>query len=94
MNYRSVIISKIGSPEVLQVIETPLREPNEHETRIRVLYTGIGFTDILMRYGNYIYAPKIPFVPGYEIVGIVDAIGRQVTGISVGQRYLYLLIFN
>ena len=92
MNYKSVIISKIGGPEVLQVIETPLREPTDYETRIRILYTGIGFTDVLMRYGNYIYAPKIPFVPGYEIIGIVDAIGKQVTDISVGQSVAALTV--
>ena len=94
MNYKSVIISKIGGPEVLHVIETPLREPNDYETRIRILYTGIGFTDVMMRYGNYIYAPKIPFVPGYEIIGIVDAIGKQVTGISVGQRVAALTVYG
>ena len=42
--------------------------------------------------GNYIYAPKIPFVPGYEIVGVVDAIGKGVTGIFVGQRVAALTV--
>jgi NADPH:quinone reductase-like Zn-dependent oxidoreductase len=92
VNYKSVIITKIGGPEVLQLVDTPLRIPDDNETRIKILYAGVGFTDILMRYGNYIYAPKIPFVPGYEIVGIVDLVGKGVTGISVGQRVAALTV--
>ncbi len=92
MNYNSVIITKFGGPDVLQVVKTSLRLPAENEVRIRILYTGVGFTDILMRYGNYIYAPKVPFVPGYEIVGVVDAVGKSVTGVSVGQRVAALTV--
>lgn len=92
VNYKSVLITKIGGPEVLKLVETPLRMPENNETRVRILYAGVGFTDILMRYGNYIYAPKIPFVPGYEIVGVVDAIGKGVTGIFVGQRVAALTV--
>ena len=76
----------------MQIVHTPLRIPAANETRIKILYTGVGFTDILMRYGNYLYAPKIPFAPGYEIVGVVDAVGKNVTGISVGQRVAALTV--
>ncbi len=92
MNYKNVLITKIGGPNVLQIVHTPLHAPADNETRIRILYTGVGFTDILMRYGNYLYAPKIPFAPGYEIVGVVDAVGKSVTGISVGQRVAALTV--
>jgi NADPH:quinone reductase-like Zn-dependent oxidoreductase len=45
-----------------------------------------------MRYGNYRFAPPIPFVPGYEVVGIVDAIGADVTGVAIGQRVAALTV--
>jgi NADPH:quinone reductase-like Zn-dependent oxidoreductase len=45
-----------------------------------------------MRYGNYRFAPPIPFVPGYEIVGIVDAVGTEVVGIAVGQQVAALTV--
>lgn len=64
MNYKSLIITKKGAPDVLKVVETPLRLPGPNETRVKVLYTGVGFTDVIMRYGYYAYAPKIPFAPG------------------------------
>jgi NADPH:quinone reductase-like Zn-dependent oxidoreductase len=42
--------------------------------------------------GGYIYQPKLPFVPGYEIAGVIDAIGPGVTGFSVGQRVAALTV--
>jgi NADPH:quinone reductase-like Zn-dependent oxidoreductase len=42
--------------------------------------------------GGYIYQPKLPFVPGYEIAGVVDAIGHGVTGFSIGQRVAALTV--
>jgi NADPH:quinone reductase len=85
MNYKSVIITRKGPPNVLQMIESPLRPPAASEVRVRILYCGVGFTDLIMRYGNYRFAPPIPFVPGYEVVGIVDALGADVSGPAVGQ---------
>lgn len=92
MNYASVIITRKGSPDVLQVIENPLRAPESDEVRIKILYTGVGFTDVIMRYGYYPYAPKMPFAPGYEIIGIVDVVGSGVTGVAVGQKVAALTV--
>ena len=90
--YKSVIITEKGPPKVLQVVENELRLPAVNEVRIKIICTGVGFTDVIMRYGNYIFAPKIPFVPGYEIVGIVDALGEDVMDVSVGQRVAALTV--
>ena len=78
MKYKSVIITRKGAPDVLKIIDNDLREPVAGEARIKVLATGVGRTDIVMGRGFYPYAPKIPFVPGYEIVGVVDALGAGV----------------
>jgi NADPH:quinone reductase len=59
---------------------------------VRVTAAGVGSTDLIMLAGKYLYAPKIPFVPGYEIAGIVDAIGVGVTGFKVGQRVAALTV--
>jgi NADPH:quinone reductase-like Zn-dependent oxidoreductase len=84
MTYKSVIVTQYGGPEVLQVVENKLREPDAGEARVRVLATGVGGTDIHYRYGRSPLSPKVPFVPGYEIVGVVDAIGPGVTRAKVG----------
>ena len=86
MKYKSVIITKRGGPDVLQITENDLRSPKPGEARIRVLATGVGRTDINYRYGLSPFAPKVPFVPGYEIMGVVDAVGNDVTKVTVGAR--------
>jgi NADPH:quinone reductase-like Zn-dependent oxidoreductase len=48
----------------------------------------------MMLTGSYLYAPKIPFVPGYEVASVVDAIGRGVTGFEVGQRVAALTVYG
>lgn len=94
MKYKSVIITRKGSPDVLKVVDNDLREPRSGEARIRILATGVGRTDVIMRRGFYPYAPKIPFAPGYEIVGIVDAIGAGVTRIAAGNRVAALTVYG
>ncbi len=86
MTYKSVVAVRRGGPEVLQIVENPLREPGPGEARIRVLAVGVGGTDVNYRYGRSPLAPKPPFVPGYEIVGVVEAIGTGVSGVSAGDR--------
>jgi len=94
MRYKSVIVTKRGGPEVLQVIENDLRAPSAGETRIKILATSVCLPDVQARYGQTPIAPKIPFVPGYAIIGIVDAIGKGVTNAAVGDRVAALTIFG
>jgi NADPH:quinone reductase-like Zn-dependent oxidoreductase len=91
MNYKSVVVTKRGGPEVLQIVENEMRLPTAKEARIKVLATGVGRTDINYRYGLSPFAPKVPFVPGYEIMGIVDAIGKGVTRVAVGDPVAALI---
>jgi NADPH:quinone reductase len=89
---KAVMLTKKGGPEVLEVVELPLPVPQAGEVRVKVLVTGVGATDITMRRGSYPYAPKIPFVPGYESVGLVDAVGPNVTSLKVGDKVCALLV--
>ena len=90
--YKSVIISEKGPPNVLKLIENELREPSDNEVRIKIICTGVGFTDVIMRYGHYIFAHKIPFIPGYEIIGTVEMLGRGVTNVLKGQLVAALTV--
>ncbi len=86
MKYKSVVVTKRGGPQVLQITENDLRPPSAREARIKVLATGVGRTDINYRYGYSPLSPQVPFVPGYEIMGVVDAVGDGVTQVVVGDR--------
>jgi NADPH:quinone reductase len=90
--YRAVMLTKKGGPEVLHVVELPMERPGPGQLRVRVRAAGVGSTDLMMFSGNYAYAPKPPFVPGYEVAGVVDAIGSGVTGFEVGQRVAALTV--
>ena len=91
MKYKSVIATRTGGPEVLQVIENDLRLPSAGEVRIKTLAAAVCQPDTTARKGTAFYSgtplgQKMPFVPGYAIVGVVDAIGEGVAGVSVGDR--------
>jgi NADPH:quinone reductase-like Zn-dependent oxidoreductase len=81
-----VIISGLGGPEVMMTVEEEMPEPGAGQVRVRVLAAGVAFADILMRRGLYPDQPKLPFTPGYDVVGDVDAVGAGVKEFRVGQR--------
>ena len=63
MRYRRVIISRFGGPEVLEVIEDNLRDPQPGEVRVKVLAAGVSWVESMMRHGLYPRQPKPPFTP-------------------------------
>jgi len=89
---QAVMLTKKGGPEVLEKVDLPMPEPGPGEVRVKVRATGVGATDTAMRRGSYPYAPAIPFVPGYESIGIVDAVGAGVTTLKEGDRVCALLV--
>jgi len=89
---QAVMLTKKGGPEVLETVELPMPEPGPGEVRVKVRATGVGATDVTMRRSSYPYAPPIPFVPGYESIGIVDAVGAGVTTLKEGERVCALLV--
>jgi NADPH:quinone reductase-like Zn-dependent oxidoreductase len=83
---RQVWITKAGPPEVLEVREAPDPVAGEGQLRVRVRAAGINFADLMARMGLYPDAPKLPCVVGYEVSGVVDQVGAQVTGFAEGDR--------
>jgi NADPH:quinone reductase-like Zn-dependent oxidoreductase len=86
MKYKSIVVTKRGGPEVLEIVENDLRPPSAGEARIRILATAVCQDDIATRIGNRPFLPKIPFVPGYTMLGVVETIGEGVTNVAVGDR--------
>lgn len=86
MSWLSVDITEFGGPENLAVIEhEALPEPAAGELRVKVLTAGTGFTDTIIRQGQYVdVKDKAPFTIGYDWVGEVDAVGAGVTDFQVG----------
>lgn len=91
---RAVWITQAGGPEVLAVREAPDPVPRAGQVRIRVHAAGLNFAEVMARQGLYPDAPKPPCVVGYEVAGVVDALGPDVEGPAVGQRVLALVRFG
>jgi synaptic vesicle membrane protein VAT-1 len=91
---KAVEIRRAGPPETLEVGEAPLPQPGAGEVRIRVHRAGVNFADILARQGIYPDAPKMPFVPGYEVSGVVDLVGPGVEGFRGGERVAAITRFG
>ncbi len=91
---RSVFIVRTGPPESLEVREIEVPSPQDGELLVRVHAVGVNFADVVARRGLYPDAPKRPFVPGYEVAGLVEDLGAGVEGWKPGQRVVSLTHFG
>ena len=66
--------------------ELPTPEPGPGQVRLRVAATALGYVDGLMAQGRYQIKPPLPYVPGGEIAGVVEAVGAGVSTLAVGDR--------
>lgn len=94
MTWQNISISKFGGPEVLDLTEeSVIPEPGPGQVRVKVLAAGTGFTDIFIRRGRYPdYKGPVPFIPGYDIVGVVDKVGSDVASPQQGQMVADLCV--
>jgi len=79
--HRRVVAARYGGPEVLEVVREPIPEPRAGEVRIRVTRCGVAFGDVMRRKGTL--APRAPFTPGYDVVGVVEGGGPEWDGVRV-----------
>jgi NADPH:quinone reductase-like Zn-dependent oxidoreductase len=96
MSYKRVVITGFGGPEVLKIEDVAtLPEPKPGEVRVKVFVTSAAFTDVMIRKGMYPdVKEKPPFSPGYDMVGVVDKLGEDVTRFRVGQKVADLTVIG
>jgi NADPH:quinone reductase-like Zn-dependent oxidoreductase len=80
-----IVVTHYGGPDALQVLEDDCPEPKDGEVRVRVLATGVSLPDVMMREGIHPETPKLPFTPGWDLVGEVDRVGNGVTDLKPRQ---------
>jgi NADPH2:quinone reductase len=83
----AIRIHKNGGPEVLQWEGVEVGDPGSGQVRIRQEAAGLNFIDVYHRTG--LYKQQMPFTPGVEGAGIVDAVGDGVTNVKKGDRVAY-----
>lgn len=70
----------------MRMHELPLPQPGPGQVRVAVRAASLNFPDLLIVEGKYQFKPPLPFVPGAEFSGVVEAVGEGVTGLRVGDR--------
>lgn len=86
---KAIRVHTPGGPEALAYEDVPTPEPGEGEALVRVAASGVNFVDVYHREGRYPLA--LPFTPGSEAAGTVEAVGANVTDVAVGDRVAWAM---
>ncbi len=84
---QAIRVHSYGEPDVLRLEEIPVPEPGPGEARVKIAAIGVNFIDVYQRTGQY--PGNLPFIPGSEAAGTVDAVGPGVTFVKPGDRVAY-----
>lgn len=87
---KAICCTTFGPPEALQLLDVPSPSPQAGQVVIGVKACGVNFPDTLMIQNKYQFKPPMPFSPGGEVAGVVEAVGEGVTSFRVGDRVLAL----
>lgn len=85
-NMKAIVVERFGGSEVLRACERSVPEPGTGEVRVRLAATGVNPVETYIRSGAYGALPELPYVPGNDGAGVVDAVGASVVGVRAGER--------
>ena len=85
----AIQVSECGGPEKLQLHDIEVPTPAAGQALVKVVHSGVNFIDIYFRIG--LYKADLPFTPGMEAAGVVEAVGEGVTEVAVGDRVAYAM---
>jgi NADPH2:quinone reductase len=92
VKHTRILVTRYGGPDALQIVQEERPEPKQGEVRVRVWAAGVSLPDVMMREGIHPETPRLPFTPGWDLVGVVDRLGVGVSGIELGQTVAALPI--
>ena len=83
---KAIRVHQFGGPEVLKLEEIPTPKPETGQVLVRVRAVGVNPYDTYMRAGTYAIKPPLPYTPGSDAAGTVEAVGPAVTKVKPGDR--------
>jgi NADPH:quinone reductase len=83
---KAILVHEFGGPEVLKLEEIPTPRPGAGQVLVRIHAAGVNPYDTYMRNGLYPVKPPLPYTPGSDAAGVVEAIGEGVTKVKPGDR--------
>lgn len=91
---RRYLVHRHGGPEVLRLTDCAEPEPAAGQVRVATRAIGINFADLVQRAGHYPREPPMPFTPGMEASGVVDAVGPGAPAALLGRRVMAVPIYG
>src|SRR5579871_2792596 len=82
-------VSQTGGPDQLQYVDAPQPVPGPKQALVKIAAAGVNFIDVYHRIG--LYKLDLPFTPGMEAAGVVEAVGPEVTNVKPGERVAYAM---
>jgi NADPH2:quinone reductase len=86
---KAIVAREFGGPQVLKLEDVPDPEPGRGQVLVRVHAAGVNPFDTYMRTGAYAIKPPLPYTPGADGAGVVEALGQGATGFDVGARVFF-----
>jgi NADPH2:quinone reductase len=83
---KAIVVREFGPPDVMKLDEVPTPSPGPEQVLVRVKAVGVNPVDTYIRAGTYARKPRLPYTPGSDVAGIVEAIGPNVTSVRPGDR--------
>jgi NADPH:quinone reductase len=83
---KAIHVAEFGGPEVLKLNEIPTPKPEAGQVLIKVHAVGVNPYDTYMRSGTYAIKPSLPYTPGSDAAGVVEAVGSGVKKLKLGDR--------
>ena len=85
---KAIVCKAFGPPESLVLEDAPSRPLGKNEVRIAVKAAGVNFPDTLIIQGKYQFQPELPFIPGNECSGVIEAVGAKVSRYKPGDAVI------
>src|SRR3954470_5249673 len=86
---KAIQVKRTGGPEVMEVVDLPKPQPGPKQALVKIEASGVNFIDVYHRTGHY--KLDLPFTPGSEAAGVVEAVGPDVNEVAPGDRVAYAM---
>src|SRR5262245_35809033 len=83
---KTIQVQQFGGPEQLKLVEIPTPKPVAGQVLVRIHAAGVNPYDTYMRAGTYPVKPALPYTPGSDAAGVIEAVGYGVTKVKAGDR--------
>src|SRR5262245_15312725 len=86
---KAIQVKRCGSPEVLELDDLPKTSPGPKQALVKIEASGVNYIDVYFR--TCLYKTDLPFTPGMEASGVVEAVGPETVEVAVGDRVAYAM---